>query len=449
MTRRQFLASATFASAGATISTSWPGLLAARRSKTDSVKTPALGKLPSENRTLLAAVEQAHAVLWNKFIDRNGIILDFVGDLPTPEDCSLGRPNALGWWSPIEDGPMFTGLYLPAACERACRSGDPIDKASARRLAQGLLKCASASDVPGFIARGFGTDGRCHYPLGSDDQTHPWFYGLFAYLQSGIPSAVERKQILHKMTDVTNALEATAWNCPGDCSFKGQFRGSFEGSTFRDASRYLFMLRGMYEATRNSVWLDRYRRALDECPTDSNHTRGEICAAGLDFDRIGLGVDSLWIYVGSQGALAKLAAWETNESIRARFRAGLASGVERVIAPSEECKKFDNNDTKVFGNADWRSGYPTWFPQKTPADAVRLSEMGDQKKLGERKTYENRYMRNPLAAAAIIALGGDSTGRDAVERAIRHYDYSKIYLSQFFFAECAYYALPGGTEGQR
>jgi hypothetical protein len=79
------------------------------------------------------AVEQAHAELWNRLVDRHGIILDNAGDLPTPEDCRLGKPNAIGWWSPIENGPMFTGLYLPAACERGRRSGNETDKASARR----------------------------------------------------------------------------------------------------------------------------------------------------------------------------------------------------------------------------------------------------------------------------------------------------------------------------
>lgn len=68
--------------------------------------------------------------------------------------------------------------------------------------------------------------------------------------------------------------------------------------------------------------------------------------------------------------------------------------------------------------------------------------MGDKVFLGKRKSYESRCMRNPLAAAAIIALAGDPADRAAVERAIRHYDYPKINLSQFFFAECAYYALP-------
>ena len=64
------------------------------------------------------AVESAHAALWSKFIGADGLIHDYVGELPTPEECALGKPNAIGWWSPIENGPMFTGYVsgrdLPA-----------------------------------------------------------------------------------------------------------------------------------------------------------------------------------------------------------------------------------------------------------------------------------------------------------------------------------------------
>ncbi|MDP4659698.1 MAG: hypothetical protein NWS11_06680, partial [Opitutales bacterium] len=60
------------------------------------------------------AIERAHAETWRRFIDGHGIVRDYVGELPTPEDCRLGKPNAIGWWSPIENGPMFTGMYLHA-----------------------------------------------------------------------------------------------------------------------------------------------------------------------------------------------------------------------------------------------------------------------------------------------------------------------------------------------
>ena len=108
---------------------------------------------------------------------------------------------------------MFTGIYLPAVCERARRSGNAADKAEAGRLAQGLLLlAASVSDVPGFIARGIGTEGRCHYPLGSEDQTLPWFYGLHAYVLSGLPDEEERLQVVSKMREVAEALEKTNYN---------------------------------------------------------------------------------------------------------------------------------------------------------------------------------------------------------------------------------------------
>lgn len=401
--------------------------------------------LMADQPTLSQAVEQAHFELWHRFVDSHGIIRDFVGEQPTPEDCSLGKPNAIGWWSPIEDGPMFTGLYLPAACERARRSGGITDKTNARRLMRGLLKCASVSDVPGFIARGIGTDGRCHYPLGSDDQTHPWFLGLHAYYTSGLATEDEQKQIAAKVKEVAEVLETNAWKCPCDGAFKGGFRGGFQGHLFRDAVRYLHMLRATHEITRDPVWLERYRKALAEKPAPGYKTRAEMCAEGYPRDREAIkNIDEhqLWIYVGSQASLAALIAMETDESLRALYRAGLAVNARCALVPIEAHTQFDNHDTQVFGHADWRKGYPTWFPQRTQADAQKLSEMGDKAVLGKRKYYETRFMRNPLAAAAIIALAGDEAGRAAVERSIRHYDYSRINLSVFFFAECAYYALP-------
>ena len=402
----------------------------------------------SFKRSTLEAVNEAHSALWSKFVDKHGIILDFAGEIPTPEDCAAGRPNAIGWFCPIENGPMFSGLYLPAACERARRSGDPVDKEQARRLAQGLLKCASVSDVPGMIVRGMATDGKSHYPLGSDDQTHPWFLGLYAYWKSGIPAETEKQEIVGKVREVANALEANGWKCPCDGAFKGQFRGQFKGEHFREAARYLFMLKAVHEMTGDAVWLERYKKALTERPGKQGLTRVEICAAGYEPD-IALnkwtrkwGPHWTWIFVGSQASLKNLVEMENDAGIKAQFQAGLTVGAKEALGCIAEFDKFDNNDTKVFGSANWRQVYSQWFPQKTQADAAKLSEMADRKIEGERCNYERRFMVAPLASAAIVALAGDPAHRDAIEKVIRHYDYQKLYLSRIFFAECAYYAYP-------
>jgi len=395
--------------------------------------------------TVVGSVEQAHRILWEKFIGANGVIHDFVGEIPTPADCKEGRPNAIGWWSPIENGPFFTGLYLAAACERARRSGEAVDKSNAAKLAQGLLLCASVSDVPGMIVRGTGTDGRCHYPLGSDDQTHPWFYGLHTYVKSGLPGDAERRRIIAEMQAVAGVLQSNGWRCPCDGAFKGQFRGGYTGHLFRDAVRYLYLLRAMYDVTGEPVWLERYQKALAEKPGHAEKSRLELCSEGYAADRSAIArIDEsqLWIYVGCQGSLAKLIAMESDERVRSYYRRGLALNAANALKMIDVYRQFDNADTKVFGHANWRVGYPEWFPQKTQADALKMSRTKDSKKLGLRKNYEVRAMRNPLAVAVIIAMGGGTEGREAIERAICHYDYSKLNMAEFFFAECAWYALP-------
>ena len=177
----------------------------------------------------------------------------------------------------------------------------------------------------------------------------------------------------------------------------------------------------------------------------SGKTRLEICAEGYPHDREQIkNIDrgALWIYVSSQGGLARLADWETDKNAQAQYRAGLAINARGALAVIGVYKTFDNSDTKVFGHARWREGYPDWFAQKTQADAERMAVMRDRKILGQRKGYEAGRMRNPLAAAALISLAGYRDGFEEVRQAICHYDYAKLNMAELFFAECAYYALP-------
>ena len=75
-------------------------------------------------------------------------------------------------------------------------------------------------------------------------------------------------------------------------------------------------------------------------------------------------------------------------------------------------------------------------------EAERLAAIVDHEKRGPRKSYETAWMRNPLAAAAVVALAGAETDRSAVLKAVSHYDYSRMHMAEFFFGEVAYYALP-------
>jgi hypothetical protein len=264
-------------------------------------------------------------------------------------------------------------------------------------------------------------------------------------MMSGIPAKEEHTQIIAKMKEVAEVLQGNGWRCPADGAFKGDFRGKYLGHWFRDAVRYLYLLRAMHEVTGDEVWLERYRKALSEVPEKSEKTRLELCAEGWAADSHeikNIETSQLWIYVGCQRSLQLLAKLETDPSIRKNFLTGLTWNAQNALPALEKFHEFDNNDTQLFGHRHWREAYTTWFPQPSQAEAERLARIPGNAKLGTRKHYEGRHVRNPLAAAALMALSGDTTHRETIERAIRHYDYSKLNMAEFFFAECAFYALP-------
>lgn len=214
-----------------------------------------------------AAAEQAHNEIWRRFIDAHGILLDFTAldgtvDLPTPEECREGKPNALGWWAPIENGAMFTGLYMDAAVLRWQQTRQPDDADKARRLMQGLLLLSSVSEVPGFIARGVGTDRKSHFAMGSNDQTVPWFYGLWRYLDSGLATEAERGQIVKQITLVAETMVAAGWRMPAEPPFR--FRGECSAFEFDGAARLLFIARLLHTLTGEAKWETIFQTALHE-----------------------------------------------------------------------------------------------------------------------------------------------------------------------------------------
>ena len=159
--------------------------------------------------------------LAGEFISHDGLLLDYVGDIPTPEEIADLKPNAMGWWCPIENGSMFTGEWLPALMAEGSSR-----KTLVETCVRGLIKMSEVSDVPGFIARGTGTDGKSHHPCGSNDQTDPWFLGLSEYCRWPHADAALKAKALERLVSVAKALEANAWGVPCDGPFKGQNRGN-------------------------------------------------------------------------------------------------------------------------------------------------------------------------------------------------------------------------------
>jgi len=398
--------------------------------------------------TAAEAVGVAYEEVWKRFVSPQGVVYDYVGELPTPKDCAEGRPNAIGWWSPIENGPMFTGPFLGAMVRRAKRTGREEDRARCRRLVEGLMLCADVCGTPGMICRGVGSDGKCHYPLGSVDQTYPWFYGIDAYLQSGFGEPEFRSRVRATLVRVAEALERTDWRLPCDGIFAKEFRGNLKADSlcYRGAAHYLFALRALYDATKDERWLRAYRAARDEkYPGGYAETRLDVCAYGYRFDRevcrVKFEMEPLqfWIYVGAQEAVAALSAREEDPKAAAAYREGLRKGATWAKPFVETAFAYDNRAVRPFGYANWRQGWK-WREQKTQKDAEAVSQLSVREVLGNRKNYERRYVTTPLAAAVISALGG-ADYRETVERVLCHYDYTTPNISEFFLAAVAYEAM--------
>ena len=289
--------------------------------------------------------EQAHTEIWRRFIDEHGVMLDFTDrdgtvDLPTPEECRAGKPNALGWWAPIENGAMFSGSYLEMTVNRWEQTKDDADVANARRLVKGLLLLNSISDVPGFVGRGVSTDGRSHFAMGSDDQTFPWFLGLWRFHQSDLATEEERERIRQHFETTANALVELDWRIPAEEPFGT--RGSYAGFEFDDVARKLFVLRAMHSVTGDSAWEEQYRQALGERGGEDNLTRREIAERGMYF---WYAKRHNWTSASSVGGLRGLWEMEDEPELKAAFARGLSASAELAAQSLDLALRYDPAET--------------------------------------------------------------------------------------------------------
>lgn len=393
-----------------------------------------------------AAAEQAHAEMVRRFVDKHGILLDFA-DLdgkviyPTPEECRQGKPNALGWWSPIENGGMFNGMYMEAAVHRARRTRDAADVAFVHRLADGMLLLASLNDIPGFVGRGVAEDGISHYPMGSNDQTGPWLYGMWRYLDSGLATPERRARVTKKLTETAVAIERLGWKMPAEPPFG--IRGTFASHSFENAPRLVFLCKLMHHLTQDAVWEKRYRELSAARGGEGNRSRLEICERGMIFEH---GHKHSWTACSSVVALRALWELETDPTLKAAYARGLEASADLALESLPIAEQFDPADTSRF-EPDWRKMNHLWKPQQTEHEAVALAQaqLREFGKLSPRRGRETNFIREPVFAAWIVTLAPDAdrlrARRPALEKVLTHFDYTKLTYSQFFPIESVWERL--------
>jgi hypothetical protein len=299
----------------------------------------------------------------------------------------------------------------------------------------------SISEVKGFVGRGVSTDGKSHYPMGSNDQSSPWFLGLWRYWESGLATEEEKQRITQHLVTTAEVILAMKWQMPAEPPF-GK-RGGFSGFAFDAAPRLLFTCKALHQVTGDAKWDKLYRDALVERGGKENRTRLEVCEHGMVFEYAKY---HTWTSCTCVSAVRALWEMEKDETIRAAYAKGLQASADLAFKSLPMAQQFDNADTSYF-EMDWRVMNQDWKPQRTEQEAQDLAhvQLKNFMKLAPRRGKETAFVREPTAAAWVVTLAPDEVilqqRRAEVEKVIAHYDYTKLYYSQFFWVDSAWERL--------
>jgi hypothetical protein len=393
-------------------------------------------------------VEKAHQQIWTRFMDKYNVLIDYADfsgayPRPTAEENKKNQPNALAWWTPVENGSMFNGLYLDGMCRRYAKTQKSSDKEKARTLAKGLLFLASVGDKPGIIARSVATDGKTPPAMGSNDQSSPWFYGLWRYANSGIPDAKEKQKVISKMTEIANVYLTTGWRIPTMSYAPAKYRNSFANFDWEAAPRMLFISRALYQLTKDEKWNQIYQSAAKESGGTPARTRLEICRAGMHFEK---NKTNRWTGVTSTVDLLALWEMENDPAMRAAYEEGLNASAKSASETISLWKKFDIAQPAAF-NGDWRLLNQWWKPQHSEQDALDVAKVQNDElvKMSPRRVQELHHMREPIWMSWIVTMSRDKAFVDSHRKEmlemLGHFQYDKLYYSQFFPVESIWFRL--------
>ena len=143
---------------------------------------------------LLSIAWEVHWCIWERFVH--------------PETNMV--KTRLGDGDPLEDCSLYGGFYLACLVDAYAITEAEALVAEARRIFEGLRLNATASGIPGFLARGVAGDGT-YRGEPSVDQYTGFMYGCWRYFHSPLSGQREREDMRRLFADILRRLEANAW----------------------------------------------------------------------------------------------------------------------------------------------------------------------------------------------------------------------------------------------
>lgn len=381
---------------------------------------------------------QLHQEVFRRFIRMPyGHFLDYADDdghavIPTAEECRNIVPNMPGWWTPIENGAFFGGLYLRALIKRYEEIGCWLKEKE--RLAKDILiierGLESLQDIgvrDGFIARGVADDGISHYPSSSEDQVVPWIMGMVAFMNSDL--CQDKGTVRERLLRTLNGLRKENWSIPCDYEDLTIYSNGWGNSTdFRGVCKYLYCTRLLAELTEVPEDLRTFEDLRDGKPADCIYTRKEIVAHGFAHDMVrSTGLIQFWIDVCAHLALIDLAAWDP--ALAGYYDAGRKANGVTALTFTDDIAAYDN--ARGDFDPDWHKMLDEWMPfngslPENIAMALRQNKIWMAQVVPHRR-MEHDILGNALFAAWIALTSGD---RAIMDEACRKLD---LYLPDVQF----------------
>ena len=300
-----------------------------------------------------------HKIVWSRFMrapyvhildyaDKNGVAI-----IPTNEECQQAKPNPLGWWTPIENGAFFTGLYTYALIEKYNKSKDSDTAQEVEKLIGGLYLLQDVAKTDGFIARGVADDGVSHYPVSSEDQAVPWMMALYAYYKCDLCRC--KNLVKERLLRTLNAIKLNDWRLPTE---EGGFSNSWADSChWRSVVKIVFCARVIYELTGLVQDLQYYNKVLTEKPQDCAFSRGEIISLGYEQDmKAFLGTNQTWICTCGHLAVRELFLLDNENSLL--YKTCLHNNGTTALAHTKDVASYDNE--RGGFDYDWRPINNLW-----------------------------------------------------------------------------------------
>lgn len=390
-------------------------------------------------------IDYLHDIVFNRFLRKPyGQLLDYSAPdlsdtpLPTKQECESGMPNAYGWWTPIENGAFFTGLYLYALMDEFDSADGDTLRDDIMTLLSGLFRLQDVCKRKGMICRGVGEDGKSHFPLGSADQTGPWLLALYRVYRSPKISDNIKAEIKMRFGIVCETAYENGFSLVTE--YDGVFSGSFADPDWRGSCNNLFVHAVMSEMF-GGEWTNRLKAARHERPKENLFERLQIVSHGFAPDMVrNNSLIQFWIDICSHLCLKELCLIDGEYSdMYLRGRALNGATVQRFM---RNYKLYVPNLDMDYDFRKLKSFYKP-FDGDTWHEAQKGFKQCDywEEQLAPARKQEHHVLGQSLFAIWVAVSSGYEPvvedAKKALQDCLNTVDFEKLNLCYSFVAESA------------